>query len=56
MLYTLALILLILWILVLVTSYTMGGVIHVLPVVAIVMVLLKWPPTSVMGSTDAQQP
>jgi hypothetical protein len=39
MLYTLAVILLILWLLGLVTSYTMGGVIHVLLVVAIVMVL-----------------
>lgn len=41
MLYTLAAILLILWLLGLVTSYTMGGVIHVLLVVAIVMVLFS---------------
>jgi hypothetical protein len=41
MLYTLAAILLILWLLGLVTSYTMGGVIHVLLVVAIVMVLFR---------------
>ena len=40
-LYTLAVILLILWLLGLVTSYTMGGVIHVLLVVAIVMVLFR---------------
>ena len=40
MLYTIALVLLILWALGLVTSYTMGGFIHVLLVIAIVMVLL----------------
>jgi uncharacterized membrane protein YtjA (UPF0391 family) len=42
MLYTIAVILLILWLLGLVTSYTMGGVIHVLLVVAIVMVLISF--------------
>ena len=42
MLYTTAVILLILWLLGLVTSYTMGGVIHVLLVVAIVMVLISF--------------
>ena len=42
MLYTLAVILLILWLLGLVTSYTMGGVIHVLLVVALVMVLVNF--------------
>jgi hypothetical protein len=41
MLYTLAVILLILWLLGVVSSYTMGGVIHVLLVVAIVMVLFR---------------
>jgi len=41
MLYTLAVILLILWLLGVVSSYTMGGVIHVLLVVAIVMVLFS---------------
>ena len=41
MLYTIAVILLILWLLGLVTSYTMGGLIHVLLVVAIVMVLFR---------------
>jgi len=41
MLYTVAVVLLILWLLGLVTSYTMGGFIHVLLVVAIVMVLLR---------------
>jgi uncharacterized membrane protein YtjA (UPF0391 family) len=42
MLYTIAVILLILWLLGLITSYTMGGVIHVLLVVAIVMVLISF--------------
>ena len=42
MLYTVAVILIILWLLGLVTSYTMGGVIHVLLVVALVMVLLNF--------------
>ena len=40
MLYTLAIVLLVLWLLGLVSSYTMGGFIHILLVVAIVMVLL----------------
>ncbi len=41
MLYTIAVVLIILWLLGLVTSYTMGGLIHVLLVIAIVMVLLR---------------
>ena len=41
MLYTIAVVLIILWLLGLVTSYTMGGFIHVLLVVAIVLVLLR---------------
>lgn len=41
MLYTIAVIMLILWALGLVTSYTMGGFIHILLVVAIVMVLVN---------------
>jgi hypothetical protein len=41
MLYTLAVILVVLWLLGLVTSYTMGGLIHVLLVIAIVVVLLR---------------
>jgi hypothetical protein len=41
MLYTLALILIIAWLLGLVSSYTMGGFIHILLVVAIVMILLQ---------------
>ncbi len=41
MLYTIAVVLLILWLLGLVSAYTMGGLIHVLLVIAIVMVLLR---------------
>ena len=41
MLYTIALILIILWLLGLVTGTTMGGFIHVLLVIAIVVVLLR---------------
>lgn len=41
MLYTIAVILIILWLLGLVSSYTMGGFIHILLVVAIVIVLLR---------------
>ena len=41
MLYTIAIVLLVLWLLGLVTSYTMGGLIHILIVVAIVMVLIN---------------
>ena len=42
MLWTLAVILVILWLLGLVTSYTMGGLIHILLVVALVMVLVNF--------------
>ncbi len=41
MLYTVAVVLVILWLLGLVTSYTMGGLIHALLVIAIVVVLLR---------------
>lgn len=41
MLYTIAVILIILWLLGLVTSATMGGFIHILLVIAIVMVLVN---------------
>jgi hypothetical protein len=40
-LYTIAVILLILWLLGLVTSTTIGGFIHVLLVIAIVVILLR---------------
>ena len=41
MLYTIAVVLLILWLLGLVTSYTLGGFIHILLVVAVIMVVLR---------------
>jgi len=41
MLWTIAVILLVLWAVGLVTSYTMGGFIHVLLVIAIVVVLIN---------------
>lgn len=41
MLYTIAVVLLVLWALGLVSSYTMGGFIHFLLVVAVVVVLLQ---------------
>ena len=41
MLYTIAIILVILWLLGLVSSYTIGGFIHVLLVIAVVIVLLN---------------
>lgn len=41
MLYTIAVILLLGWALGLVTSYTLGGFVHILLVIALVMVLLN---------------
>jgi hypothetical protein len=41
MLYTIAIVMIVLWLLGLLTSYTMGGFIHILIVLAIVMVLLR---------------
>jgi len=41
MLYTLAVILLILWLLGMVGSYTLGGLIHILLVVALVMIVVN---------------
>ena len=41
MLYTIALILIIAWLLGLVSAYTMGGFIHILLVVALVVVLVR---------------
>ncbi len=41
MLETIAVILLVLWLLGIVSSYTMGGFIHILLVVAIVVILLR---------------
>jgi hypothetical protein len=42
MLYTLAVILIVLWLLGLVSAYTLGGFIHVLLVVAVVMILVNF--------------
>jgi uncharacterized protein DUF5670 len=41
MLETIAVILLVLWLLGLVTSYTLGGFIHILLVIAIVVILVR---------------
>jgi hypothetical protein len=41
MLYTLAVVLIVLWLLGLVSSYTLGGFIHILLVLAIVVILLN---------------
>jgi len=41
MLWTIGVILLILWLLGLVSGYTMGGVVHVLLVIAVVVVLVQ---------------
>ena len=41
MLYTIAVILLVLWLLGLVSAYTMGGFIHVLLVIAVVVLLIR---------------
>ena len=41
MLWTIAIVLVVLWLLGLVTSYTMGGFIHLLLVIAIIAVLIR---------------
>jgi len=41
MLWTIAVILVVLWLLGMVTSYTMGGLIHILLVVAIIVVVVN---------------
>ena len=41
MLWTIAVILIILWLLGFITSYTMGGFIHILLVIAIIIVLIR---------------
>ena len=41
MLWTIVIILLVLWLLGLVTSYTLGGVIHLLLVLAVIMVIVS---------------
>ena len=42
MLYSIAIVLLILWVLGLVSSYTLGGFIHVLLVVALIVILVNF--------------
>jgi hypothetical protein len=41
MLWTIAVILIVLWVLGLVSSYTMGGFIHVLLVIAVIVILVN---------------
>lgn len=41
MLWTICVVLIILWLLGIVTSYTMGGLIHILLVVAVIVVLVR---------------
>ena len=41
MLWTICMVLIVLWLLGIVTSYTMGGLIHILLVIAIIMVLVR---------------
>ena len=41
MLWTIAMILIVLWVLGLVSSYTMGGFIHILLVIAVIVVLVN---------------
>lgn len=41
MIWTIAVILIVLWLLGMVTSYTMGGLIHILLVIAIIVVLVN---------------
>jgi Family of unknown function (DUF5670) len=41
MLYTIAVVLIVLWLLGIVTSYTMGGFIYILLAVAVIMVLVR---------------
>ena len=42
MLWTIAVVLLVLWALGLVSSYTMGGLIHILLVVALIVIILNF--------------
>jgi hypothetical protein len=41
MLWTICMVLIVLWLLGMVTSYTMGGLIHILLVIAIIVVLVN---------------
>ena len=42
MLYTIAIILIVLWLVGLVSSYTMGGLIHILLVVALIVIIVNF--------------
>ena len=42
MIYTIAIVLVILWVLGLVSSYTMGGLIHVLLVIALIVIIVNF--------------
>ena len=41
MLWTICMVLIVLWLLGMVTSYTMGGLIHILLVIAVIVVLVR---------------
>ena len=41
MIWTIAMILIVLWLLGMITSYTLGGFIHILLVIAVIVVLLR---------------
>jgi len=41
MLFTIAMVLIVLWLLGLITSYTLGGIIHLLLVVALIMIVFS---------------
>jgi Family of unknown function (DUF5670) len=41
MLWTICVVLIVLWLLGVVTSYTMGGLIHILLVIAVIMILVN---------------
>jgi Family of unknown function (DUF5670) len=41
MLYTIAVILIVLWVLGFATSYTLGGVIHILLVIAVIIIIFQ---------------
>ncbi len=42
MIYTIAIVLIILWLLGLVSSYTMGGLIHILLVIALIVIIVNF--------------
>ena len=41
MLYTIAVVLIVLWLLGLLTSYTMGGIVHLLLLIALIMIVVN---------------